>query len=344
MVNVQETGKVLIYTEKARTRSVPEETKPLLKRNPWIAVGVLGLAVIGACVVPAPIVLRPSESERHTPVAATASETAAPTRTATLAPSSIPTWTGTEILEATLTSLPAYIMDARGVPMAYVPAGVFLMGSDRGRFDEYPIHPVDLEAFYIDRYEVTNDLYKACVDAGVCQPVRRRSSATRTSYYDNRRYIRYPVIFVDWHTAQTYCETWREARLPTEAEWEKAARGGTDAIYPWGDVPDCNLANYGNCLRDTSGVTIYNLGASRYGLHHMAGNVWEWVSDWYSDDYYRSSPEENPQGPDTGTEKVLRGGSWKDDYAEIRSMNREAENPLHSSHLIGFRCARDADP
>ena len=327
--------------EKAKSGSVSEGTKPFFKRNPRIALGLMGLAVIGACFVPAPRGHIPSASESHTPVAASATGTFAPTGTATATPSSTPTWTGTEILEATLTSLPDYKMDAKGVPMAYVPAGVFLMGSDRGSLDEYPIHPVDLDAFYIDRYEVTNDLYRACVEAEVCQPVRKKSSATRSRYYDNRRYIRYPVLFVDWHMAQTYCE-WREARLPTEAEWEKAARGGMNVIYPWGDVPDCNLANYGNCLWDTSGVTIYDLGASRYGLHHMAGNVWEWVSDWYSDDYYRSSPEEDPQGPDTGTEKVLRGGSWKDDYTEIRSVNREAENPSYSSHLIGFRCASDA--
>lgn len=329
--------------EKEKLSSAPEGTKPLFKRNPRIALGLMVLAVIVACVVPAPGGRTASESERPTPVAASATGTAAPTGTATPTPSSTPTWTGTEILEATLTSLPDYKADARGVPMAYIPAGVFLMGSDRGSLDEYPIHPVELDAFYIDRYEVTNDLYRACVEAKACQPVRKKSSATRSSYYDNRRYIRYPVLFVDWYMAQTYCE-WREARLPTEAEWEKAARGGASVIYPWGDVQDCNLANYGGCLRDTSGVTIYDLGASRYGPHHMAGNVWEWVSDWYLEDYYRSSPEENPQGPDTGTEKVLRGGSWKDDYAEIRSVNREAENPLYSSPLIGFRCARDEMP
>jgi len=109
-------------------------------------------------------------------------------------------------------------------------------------------------------------------------------------------------------------------------------------------MPDCNLANYGNCLGDTSGAMIYALGQSRYGVYNMAGNVWEWVSDWYSDDYYRSFPEDNPQGPDTGNEKVLRGGSWKDDYAEMRSVNREAEKPAYFSNVIGFRCAKDANP
>jgi formylglycine-generating enzyme required for sulfatase activity len=342
MVHVKDTRKDTIYMEKAKVRSASERTKPLCKRNPWIAVGVIGLTLITACVVPAPISRTPAESERGTLVTATTSETAAPTRTATLEPSSTPTWTGTEIIEATLTSLPSYSVDDKGVPMAYVPEGVFAMGNDRGSVDEQPIHPVNLDAFYIDKFEVTNRFYDACVETGACQPVRKQSSATRSSYYDNRRYIRFPVIFVDWNMAQTYCE-WRGARLPTEAEWEKAARGGSNLTYPWGDTLDCNLANYGNCLGDTSGATIYDLGKSRYGIYNMAGNVWEWVSDWYADDYYRSSPQEDPQGPDAGNEKVLRGGSWKDDYAEMRSVNRKAENPAHFSNLIGFRCAKDTN-
>jgi len=324
--------------EKAKARPALERTKPLRKRNPWIAVGVFGLVIV-ACVIPSPILPAPSE----TPVAVTASETALPTRTATLEPSSTPTWTGTEVIEATLTFLPDYRIDDEGVPMAYVPAGIFAMGSDRGSADEQPIHPVNLDAFYIDKFEVTNGFYEACVEAEVCQPVKKKNSATRRSYYDHRRYVRFPVIFVDWNMAQTYCE-WREARLPTEAEWEKAARGGMNVTYPWGDDPDCNLANYGGCLGDTSSATIYDLGQSRYGVYNMAGNVWEWVSDWYADDYYGPALQDNPQGPDTGNEKVLRGGSWKDDYAEMRSVNREAETPAYSSNTIGFRCAKDENP
>ena len=321
--------------EKAKARSAPERTKPLRQRHPWIAVAVIGLAVISAGMVP-------SQSRGQPPVEATASGTARPTRTATVTPSFTPTWTGTEIIQATVTSLPSYRLDAKGVPMAYVPEGGFLMGSDRGSRDERPTHSVNLDAFYMDAFEVTNRLYRECVQAGACQAVKK-NSATRLRYYDDPRYVRFPVLFVNWNMARTYCE-WRGARLPTEAEWEKAARGGTTLSYPWGERPDCNLANYGNCLGDTSGVIIYDLGKSRFGLYHMAGNVWEWVSDWYSDSYYRSSPEDNPQGPDRGTEKVLRGGSWKDNDFEIRSMNREAENPAYSSNAIGFRCAKDAHP
>ena len=342
MVNVKDTGKDLIYMKKAKAPPALEKTKSPRKGNPWIAIVIIGLVVIAACVIPSPGLRTPSPNDGDTSVPPTASETAAPTRTPTLEPSSTPTWTGTEVIEATLTFLPDYRVDDKGVPMAYVPAGVFAMGNDRGSADEQPIHPVNLDAFYIDKYEVTNGLYEACVEAEVCQPVKKKSSATRSSYYDNRRYIRFPAVFVDWNMAQTYCEMWRDARLPTEAEWEKAARGGTNITYPWGDTPDCNLANYGNCLGDTSGATIYDLGQSRYGNYNMAGNVWEWVSDWYAEDYYRSSPQDDPQGPDSGDEKVLRGGSWKDDYAEMRSVNRESEDPAYSSNVIGFRCAMDA--
>ena len=304
---------------------------------------VLGLVVIAACVLPSPMFETPSPNDGHTPITETASATAAPTNTATPEPSSTPTWTGTEILEATLTTLPDYVLDGKGVPMAYVPAGLFAMGTDRGSPDELPIHPVNLDAFYIDKFEVTNGFYKACVEAKVCQPLRNYGSATRSSYYDNSDFDTYPVIFVDWKKAQAYCK-WRGARLPTEAEWEKAARGVTNVTYPWGDTPDCNLANYGNCLGDTSSVTIYALGQSRYGSYNMAGNVWEWASDWYAADYYQTSPQENPQGPVTGKEKVLRGGSWKDNEADIRSVNREAQNPTYSSNDIGFRCAKDVTP
>jgi formylglycine-generating enzyme required for sulfatase activity len=334
----------LVDREKVQTRLAPVRIRPVRKRNPWIAAFIIGLLVIAACTIPSPMLETPSPSEGPTTVPATASATAAPTNTATPEPSSTPTRTGTEIIEATLTTLPDYLMDDQGVPLAYVPAGVFPMGDDRGSTDEQPAHTVNLDAFYIDQYEVTNGFYKACVKAKVCQPVRNKISAIRSSYYENSDFDTYPVIFVDWKMAQTYCEEWRGARLPTEAEWEKAARGGSNFTYPWGDTPDCNLANYGNCLGDTSSTTIYALGQSRYGSYNMAGNVWEWVNDWYAADYYRSSPQDNPQGPDTGKEKVLRGGSWKDIDTEIRSVNREAKNPAYYSNVIGFRCAKDANP
>jgi eukaryotic-like serine/threonine-protein kinase len=339
---VKDAGKDPINMEKAKAGVQPDRTKPFRKWNSWLAVGVIGLVTMTACLFQSPRLQTSSRSAVQVPVTVTASETPRPTRTATITPSFTPTWTGTQIIQVTLTSLPSYKVDAKGVPMAYIPEGFFPMGNDRGNMDERPIHDVNVDAFYMDKFEVTNGLYRECVAAGVCQGVKK-NSATRDSYYGDPHYKRFPVIFVDWHMAQTYCE-WREARLPTEAEWEKAARGASNLTYPWGDHPDCNLANYGNCLGDTSGVIIYDLGQSRFGIHNMAGNVWEWVSDWYSDTYYRSSPQDNPQGPATGTKKVLRGGSWKDSDAEMRSMNREAANSYSSSNAIGFRCAKDANP
>ncbi|HEU0294971.1 MAG TPA: SUMF1/EgtB/PvdO family nonheme iron enzyme [Anaerolineales bacterium] len=231
------------------------------------------------------------------------------------------------------------IVDDKGAEMVLVPAGNFSMGSDTGDVDEKPIHVVYLDDFHIDKYEVTNKLYKACVDAGVCQPPVDTSTFTRASYYGNAQFENYPVIWVDWNMANTYCE-WRGARLPTEAEWEKAAHGTDGRTYPWGEVSDCTSANFGSCVGDTTPVGSYESGQSPYGVYDMAGNVWEWVNDWYSGTYYQSSPGENPPGPDSGAARVLRGGSW-DAYAYlVRSADRVWLAPADSHFNVGFRCSR----
>ena len=251
-------------------------------------------------------------------------------------------------------------IDPQGVPMGLVPAGAFTMGSrnidaalvecqsydsncDHSWFeDELVPHVVNLDAYYMDVYEVTNRRYADCVNAGACEPPVESSSDTRSSYFGNPSFDDYPVIFIDWDMAKTYCE-WRGARLPTEAEWEKAARSTDERTYPWGEEIDDTYANYNGSVGDSSAVGSYENGKSPYGLYDMVGNVWDWVADFYSYTYYRESPSSNPQGPDSGEGRVLRGGSWYDPAYLNRTTTRlQQVHPVDNNY--GFRCARDATP
>jgi formylglycine-generating enzyme required for sulfatase activity len=257
--------------------------------------------------------------------------------------------------------LPGDFIDEHGVQMKMIPAGPFYMGGeadlavgecrklcadcdcDRTYFhNEEPIHKVYLDAFYIDLTEVTNAMYAFCMQEGACTAPSERKSNSRDSYFDNENYGDYPVISVSWKQAQEYCD-FRGARLPTEAEWEKAARGGLEGShYPWGDQqPDCSRVNFGGtsgCVGDTTRVGSYP--SNGYGLFDMAGNVWEWVMDWYSYIYYISSPFENPTGPSSSDTRVLRGGSWNDYGDYLRVALREKYDPASVNDHIGFRCAR----
>jgi formylglycine-generating enzyme required for sulfatase activity len=236
-----------------------------------------------------------------------------------------------------------------------IPAGTFQMGcdvnnpaengcSESWQTAELPLHTVNLDTYYIDKYEVTNARYKACVNAGVCTAPAESRSYTRDEYYGTSTYADYPVIFVNWLQANTFCR-WVGKRLPTEAEWEKAARGGSDTRkYPWGDTPpDSTLLNYNSNVGDTTRVGSYPSGASPYGAMDMAGNVAEWVNDWYDANYYPVSPGSNPPGPAEGIYRVTRGGSWV--YIGfgdlVRSAGRLLGHPeTGQGPFDGFRCAR----
>ncbi len=244
-------------------------------------------------------------------------------------------------------SIPLEITDSKGVPMVLIPAGEFMMGSEGGELDERPVHNVYLDAYYIDKYEVTNGFYYLCEQNGICSWPYDTGSYTRPSYYGNVAFNDYPVININWEQAQRFCE-FRGGNLPTEAQWEKAARGAEQLTYPWGESISCNYANISGCVGDTTQVGSYELGKSPYGAYDMTGNVREWVFDWYMNTYYAESPLENPTGPSDQyfyvKYVVLRGGSWGSDAYLSRSTVRLPLTPGVGGVDTGFRCVRDANP
>lgn len=236
---------------------------------------------------------------------------------------------------------------AFGTQQVRIPAAALLMGTadNHGADDERPLHQVRISTFSIDRYEVTNARYLRCVNAGVCQSPLLTSSAKRAAYFAQPEFADYPVIFVDWDRANAFCR-FDGGRLPTEAEWELAAKGPAPSqrIFPWGDAPpDCSKANMGgeqNCVGDTDRVGRRLLGASVYGVHDLAGNVWEWTADWYGPHYYAESPTIDPKGPASGTLKVMRGGCFASGASSLRVSCRKAELPGTWAPNVGFRCVR----
>ena len=233
--------------------------------------------------------------------------------------------------------------------MVYVPAGPFMMGCNEALdadcyTDEKPYHQVHLDAFLIDKYEVTAGDYKQCEVAGACTYNGGESDGYRT--YNNGR-DNHPINYVSHTEAKTYCE-WLGKRLPTEAEWEKAARGTDGRVFPWGlNLPSCSLAIIDNwqglgCGQDSTwAVGSKPAGASPYGAHDLSGNVWEWVSNWYGSNYYNETSNENPEGPLTGSYRVLRGGSFYSYFtASLRTSTRSNFNPDYRYNRNGFRCAQ----
>jgi formylglycine-generating enzyme required for sulfatase activity len=255
--------------------------------------------------------------------------------------------------------------------MVYVPEGTFWMGSTDADVDDafalcikyygpckrewfergIPQHQVYLDAFWIDQREVTNAQYKQCVGAGMCSPPAQAESATHSSYYGNPQFSNYPVIYVGWDQADAYCR-WAGKRLPTEAQWEKAARGTDKRIYPWGNGFDGTRLNFcdvscgfdwkdsavNDGYADTAPVGSYPAGASPYNALDMSGNVWEWVADWFDASYYTGSPIENPLGPDSGNYHVLRGGSWHNSQDNAQCAFRNKIDTDSGWANIGFRC------
>jgi len=266
------------------------------------------------------------------------------------------------LLAAYAAGPPAVVNDGYG-DFVYVPAGAFKMGDNFGDGEsrERPVHTVDLDAFYIAKYETTNGEWrKFRDDPGYDDPKfwpgGRPVPKDQIPYWkDSRNHgggtpdsDNYPVLGVNWDSATAYCaflsaKTGKKYRLPTEAEWEKAARGTDQRKYPWGNTIDRSDANYTGAQPFDTGMPVgsYNK-PSPYGAYDMAGNVMEWVQDWYSRDYYSVSPKKNPKGPAEGAYRVMRGGTFFMDAFELRTYARTAAWPSFQSHrMVGFRAARE---
>lgn len=278
--------------------------------------------------------------EAFVPLAETPPPTMCPTPTPVVVPTVVPLPTP-ETLAGTPQPGASRTRESDEMVLHYVPAGPFYMGSPEGvgEENEHPLHVLSLDAFWIDETEVTNAQYRMCVEAGVCE-------IPSVEGYDPLERGNWPVE-VTWRAAQAYC-TWAGGRLPTEAEWEKAARGTDARTYPWGDEePDCTRANHdslreGWCFAGLAPVGSFLAGASPYGALDMAGNVEEWVNDWYDANYYGQSPEQNPLGPDSGEYRVARGCNWYHPAEYIRAAYRASGAPDDTTMPLGFRCVMDA--
>jgi formylglycine-generating enzyme required for sulfatase activity len=231
---------------------------------------------------------------------------------------------------------------AKPTGMELIPAGCFNMGDafNEGQY-ELPVHKVCITRdFYMYVYEVTNAEYAACVSGGGCTAPADSTSHTRGSYYGNATYNKFPVINVNWNQARDYC-IWAGKRLPTEAEWEYAARGGLEGKrYPWGDSISGANANYRDSgdAWDNDTSPVGNYAANGYGLYDMSGNVSEWINGWWSGTY-STSPTNDPPGPGSGTDRVFRGGSWNYGALDLRVSSRNYGDPTSQYDVIGFRCA-----
>ena len=332
-------------------------TPPWWQQKPfWAVIG--GAALVGLCGFAIALIANSQNKPVtviETVVVEVTSTSAEIAMEATAAPTSLPSTQAPTLTPPSPTALSlgvgsTQVSSKDGMAQVYVPAGEFEMGSEDGDSDEQPIHTVYLDAFWIDQTEVTNAMFATFLndqgnqneggmtwlDAGDEDVLIKQNGS---EWQPVSGYGDHPVIEVSWYGAQAYCE-WAGRRLPTEAEWEKGARGTDGRTYPWGEGIDCSLAQYLGCSGETVPVGSKPDGASPYSALDMAGNVWEWVADWYDSDYYGNSPSNNPEGPASGGSRVLRGGSWLDDDGSVRSANRLRDTPDDSRLNLGFRCAR----
>jgi serine/threonine-protein kinase len=324
--------------------------RPTVGRWGWALAGIGGLVGIGAVAGVGLLVFnalgRQEPGAEPTPSPATQNlpaATIAPAPSPSPAPPRTPTPAAGTSIEA----------PADGMRLLYVPAGEFLMGAGLADPDasdrEKPVHTVFLDAYWIDQTEVTNRMYRMCVNVGSCM------APQRVLEFDDPDLIDYPVVWVDWQAAAAYC-AWAGRRLPTEAEWEKAARGADERAFPWGSFAIAgHLLNFADRNLDedwadpavddgheySAPIGSYPAGASPYGALDMAGNVWEWVSDWFDPAYYLDSPRDNPVGPPSSPagQHSVRGGSFLSNARNVRVAYRYGYSPTTAAADLGFRCS-----
>ena len=317
----------------------------------FLLVAVLVLAVTGCGRRPGSSPATPPTDDATEAPPPTQFSTEVPTEAPTVVPTSTPTPlpSAHEIILGTICDANACNGDTQerptdGMLMVYVPAGEFEMGSADGRDDARPAHTVALDGFWIDSTEVTYAQYWRCEEAGGCDRPPAVTTYAAWDHYDNEDYGEHPIWNATWEHADVYC-AWAGGRLPTEAEWEYAARGPEGYTYPWGNSkPDCDKANYSAgtlCVGDSSPVGSHPAGTSWCGAQDLAGNTSEWVADWYGAGYYATSSSVNPTGPSSGSKRVLRGGHENTKYISIRGYARQSAPS--DFQVPGFRCAKDAE-
>jgi len=286
-------------------------------RNIMLAVFLSLVFVLASCGTPTPEVITVVVTATDLP----ATEAPATVPTQPLAPVSLGGPQGGETIKW-----------IDGSVLVYIPAGTFSMGYG----GDAPVHSVSLGGYWIQQTKVTNQMYTLCVQAGVCSSPTQELGGP---VFTNPGFASNPVVGVTWDQAQAYCG-WVQGSLPTEAQWEKAARGANGNSYPWGNSdPTCDLLNFANCYGRTTNVNNYALGKSPFGLYDMAGNVFEWVFDWYDAAYYAQSPADHPTGPDSGKYRGVRGSSFESADIQALSAIRRFNEPTDSGRDIGFRCA-----